>query len=106
MVFPRLDHDQGFRSRRRLFFQKSVRKELLTYMKDLCLSPDDLLPESADAVLIEEWQDFARGLISSCTGSKAYCSTLFGFVPIKDAKGGGKARRRDPSGDQGLSGSL
>lgn len=55
-------------------------------MKDLCLSPDDLLPESADAVLIEEWQDFARGLISSCTGSKAYCSTLFGFVPIKDAK--------------------
>ena len=69
------------------FFQKKrQKKELLTYMKDLCLSPDDLLPESADAVLIEEWQDFARGLISSCTGSKAYCSTLFGFVPIKDAK--------------------
>ena len=69
------------------FFQKKrQKKELLTYMKDLWLSPDDLLPESADAVLIEEWQDFARGLISSCTGSKAYCSTLFGFVPIKDAK--------------------
>ena len=54
------------------FFQKKrQKKELLTYMKDLCLSPDDLLPESADAVLIEEWQDFARGLISSCTGSNA-----------------------------------
>ena len=40
------------------FFQKKrQKKELLTYMKDLCLSPDDLLPESADAVLIEEWQD-------------------------------------------------
>lgn len=69
------------------FFQKKrQKKELLAYMNDLCLSPEHPLPESADAVLIEEWQDFARGLISSCTGSKAYCSTLFGFVPIKDAK--------------------
>ena len=85
------------------FFQKKrQKKELLTYMKDLCLSPDDLLPESADAVLIEEWQDFARGLISSCTGSKAYCSTLFGFVPIKNAK----VAEKLASGDQGLSGSL
>ena len=69
------------------FFQKKrQKKELLVYMNDLCLSPEHPLPESADAVLIEEWQDFARGLISSCTGSKAYCSTLFG--------------------DQGLSGAL
>lgn len=55
-------------------------------MKDLCLSPDDLLPESAMRFSSKSGRILRRGLISSCTGSKAYCSTLFGFVPIKDAK--------------------
>ena len=29
--------------------------------------------------------NFAKVLLASCTGSKTYCSTLFGIVPIKDA---------------------
>lgn len=68
------------------FFQKKrLIRELESYLKDFCLL--DYTPENemeAD-VLAEEWSDFARYFISSCVGSKGYCSTLFGFVPIKDS---------------------
>ena len=36
-------------------------------------------------ILEEEWKNFAYTYLASCTGSRAYCSTLFGIVPIKDA---------------------
>ena len=45
-------------------------------------------PDREDAcgyVLEEEWKNFAYTYLASCTGSRAYCSTLFGIVPIKDA---------------------
>ena len=68
------------------FFQKKrLTRELESYMRDLCLLDFTPKDEEQDAVLAEEWSDFARYFISSCTGSKGYCSTLFGFVPIKDA---------------------
>ena len=68
-------------------FSEKASEKRTAHLHEGSLSlPDDLLPESADAVLIEKWQDFARGLISSCTGSKAYCSTLFGLCRSKDAK--------------------
>ena len=54
-------------------------------MKDLCLlvyAPEN---ETEQAVLLTEWENFAKVLLASCTGSKTYCSTLFGIVPIKDA---------------------
>ena len=87
------------------FFQKKrQKKELLTYMKDLCLSPDDLLPESADAV---------RRVAGFCAGTHLLLhreqSLLFDalwFCADQGCQGGGKARRRDSSGNQGLPGSL
>ena len=53
-------------------------------MDDLCLL--HYTPENSEeaAILTEEWQDFARYFLSSCVGSKGYCSTLFGIVRIKD----------------------
>ena len=50
------------------FFQKKRQK------KELC-----------GYILEEEWKNFAYTYLASCTGSRAYCSTLFGIVPIKDA---------------------
>lgn len=68
------------------FFQKkSKKRELESYMKDLCLRGYEPENEDESTVLAEEWRDFARYFISSCVGSKTYCSTLFGLVPIKDA---------------------
>ena len=60
-------------------------KELKQYMKDLCLLEYAPENETEQAVLLTEWENFAKVLLASCTGSKTYCSTLFGIVPIKDA---------------------
>lgn len=69
------------------FFQKkSKKRELESYMEDLCLLHYESENSEEAAVLTEEWQDFARYFLSSCVGSKGYCSTLFGIVPIKDAQ--------------------
>lgn len=66
------------------FTKKKQLRELLSYMEDLCLVNYE--PESAEErqVLTEEWTSFAAQLISSNAGSRTYCSTLFGLVPIKD----------------------
>ena len=50
--------------------------------KILCLT--SLLP-CDPAKKDREGRIFAKVLLASCTGSKTYCSTLFGIVPIKDA---------------------
>lgn len=65
--------------------KKKLTRELETYMEALCLLHYEPESEEERMVLTEEWCDFARYFISSCVGSKGYCSTLFGFVPIKDA---------------------
>lgn len=68
------------------FKKKHLTRELESYLHDLCLLGYEPENEMESAALTEEWSDFARCFISSCTDSKGYCSTLFGFVPIKDAK--------------------
>lgn len=68
----------SFLQKKRLF------RQLKNYMQDLCLLPSTPLSQEEQQILTEEWRDFACSFLSSCTGSKAYCSTLFGFVPIKD----------------------
>lgn len=68
-----------------LLQKKRLKRELITYMGMLCLTDFDYHTEESLTALTEEWRDFARYFIYSCTGSKAYCSTLFGFVPIKDS---------------------
>lgn len=67
------------------FGKKRQQQELVSYMKELCLF--DYKPESEEEVQVlhDEWEDFAKRWISSCVGSKNYCSTLFGLVRIKDA---------------------
>lgn len=67
------------------FFQKKhLQREWKNCLKELCLI--EYIPES-DAekeVLIDEWTDFARSFLISCTGSRGYRSTLFGILPMKD----------------------
>ena len=65
--------------------KKRNAKELEGYMNQLLLTPDAQADIAEHDLLIAEWQDFARNFIASCVGSKAYCSTLFGLIPIKDA---------------------
>ena len=68
------------------FFQKKrLIRELESYLRDFCLLDYEPENETEASVLTAEWSDFARYFISSCVGSKSYCSTLFGFVPIKDS---------------------
>ena len=67
------------------FFQKRYQKrELEKLMVDLCLLDSPVTSEAEQSVLEAEWAAFARFYIITCTGSKAYCSTLFGIVPIRD----------------------
>lgn len=65
--------------------KKRLKRELEEYMDILCLTGFDSENEKALLARADEWSDFAKSFIHSCTGSKAYCSTLFGFVPIKDS---------------------
>lgn len=66
------------------FLIKKQQQELKKYLKNLYLY--DFVPENEaeQQVLLEEWNDFARCYLSSCVGSKSYCSTLFNIVPLKD----------------------
>lgn len=65
--------------------KKTLQRELEGYMKDLWLL--DYEPQTIETLALRDkkWRDFARNLIQSYSDDKAYCSTLFGFVPIKDA---------------------
>ena len=76
------------------FFQKKrQKKELCGYFSQLGIQMEETKnvekePDREDAcgyVLEEEWKNFAYTYLAYCTGSRAYCSTLFGIVPIKDA---------------------
>lgn len=67
------------------FNKRHLQKELKQYMKDLCLLEYAPENETEQTILLAEWENFAKVLLASCTGSKTYCSTLFGIVPIKDA---------------------
>ena len=68
------------------FLQKNrLKRELESYMEDFCLPLFETAGEEELVILMAEWQDFAGCLIRTCADSKAYCSTLFGFVPIKDS---------------------
>lgn len=53
----------------------------LPYARVTCDDVEDV----CGYILEEEWKNFAYTYLASCTGSRAYCSTLFGIVPIKDA---------------------
>ena len=67
------------------FNKRHLQKELKQYMKDLCLLDYTPENETERAILPNEWENFAKVLLASCTGCKTYCSTFFGIVPIKDA---------------------
>lgn len=66
-----------------IFGKKKSERELKRLLSDLCVLDYPADTPEAKEVLTAEWQNFAAVLISSCAGSKAYCSTLFGMVPIK-----------------------
>lgn len=75
------------------FSEKRQKKELCGYLMQLGIRTDEKQNVEKDAdvedvcgyILEEEWKNFAYTYLASCTGSRAYCSTLFGIVPIKDA---------------------
>jgi hypothetical protein len=59
-------------------------KEMEPYLRTLCIR--DFPCDDHEGFLLreEEWELFARKLISICTESRGYCSTLFGMVPLKN----------------------
>ena len=76
-----------------IFQKKRQKKELCEYLMQLGIRTDEIknveknsdVEETCGNILEEEWKNFAYTYLASCTGSRAYCSTLFGIVPIKDA---------------------
>ena len=56
------------------FNKRHLQKELKQYMKDLCLLEYAPENETEQAVLLTEWENFAKVLLASCTGSKTYCA--------------------------------
>ena len=62
-----------------LLFQGRLKKELLQCMEELGLTMDQI-PEE----LTEEWKAFAKDYIEACLKSRAYGSTLFGMLPMKE----------------------
>ena len=51
------------------FNKRHLQKELKQYMKDLCLLEYAPEKETEQAVLLTEWENFAKDLLDSCTGS-------------------------------------
>lgn len=64
--------------------KKKLQRELLSYMEELCILNYEPECKEDEEMLVEEWNAFAKLFISSCTGNRYYCSTLFGFVRITD----------------------
>ena len=68
-----------------LLGKKRCKRELEGYLRELCLLDyQKKAPHEQDAIRAE-WRSFALRYLSYCTGSRSYCSTLFGIVPINDA---------------------
>lgn len=65
--------------------KRRQKKELLTYLDTLGILNYPTEPPAAKQVLMEEWQNFSHVFLANCAGSKSYCSTLFGMIPIKDS---------------------
>lgn len=63
---------------------KRQQRELIGYLKDLCLY--DYIPENEAErqILVEEWTDFIKSYLLSCIGNKNYCSTFFNMISLKD----------------------
>ena len=59
--------------------RKRMEKELRKNLQALCI-----LDFEKDDILVQEWYDFARRFLYSCTSCKSYGSTLFGMFPLKD----------------------
>lgn len=66
------------------FGKKQKEKELRRLLSDLCIIDYPLETNEKAEVLTAEWQNFALVFLAVCAGSKSYCSTLFGIVPVKD----------------------
>ncbi|MBP7348552.1 MAG: hypothetical protein KA965_07705 [Butyrivibrio sp.] len=59
--------------------RKRMEKELRKNLQALCI-----LDFEKDDILVQEWYDFARRFLYSCTSCKSYGSTLCGMFPLKD----------------------
>ena len=59
--------------------RRHMEKELRKNLQALCI-----LDFEKDDILVQEWYDFARRFLYSCTSCKSYGSTLFGMFPLKD----------------------
>ena len=66
------------------FGKKRAQRELASYMEELQLFSYHAENAKEAQEIEAKWNDFANRLLSSCTGSKAYCSTFFGTMPMTD----------------------
>lgn len=65
-------------------FRQKKQQEFVKYLKELCVIEYEPENEAEQQILLEEWTDFAKCYLSSCAGSKTYCSAFFGIVPMRD----------------------
>lgn len=67
------------------FLSKKHRaKELQKFMEMFALTDYPALDETERRVLHDEWMDFTRQLVQISLGSKAYGTTVFGLMPMKE----------------------
>lgn len=59
--------------------RKKIRKMLTEQADELCVTEG-----TPDAMLEEEWRDFARKYIGTCISSRNYRSFALGLIPMKD----------------------
>lgn len=65
--------------------RKKRERDIRQYFTTLCV-----LDEEVDAILLEEWRQFARFWIESCAGDRSYDSTAFGLFRLGDERLGKK----------------
>ena len=82
------------------FNKRHLQKELKQYMKDLCLLEYAPENETEQAVLLTEWENFAKVLLASCTGSKTIAPLFLALCRSKMHPLQEKSRKRSTSSQE------
>ena len=82
------------------FNKRHLQKELKQYMKDLCLLEYAPENETEQAVLLTEWENFAKVLLASCTGSKLIAPLFLALCRSKMHPLQEKSRKRSTSSQE------
>lgn len=82
------------------FNKRHLQKELKQYMKDLCLLEYAPENETEQAVLLTEWENFAKVLLASCTEAKLIAPLFLALCRSKMHPLQEKSRKRSTSSQE------